>query len=137
MLVTSIVSFSHNAFHPIKGKYNLLSDNEFVVLKYLKSGPVQNSVVWLRIKIQNNIFEFIPFGVIVPRMCIQEVSFKSLFQLFDTFSIGINEKSWMLCPGELKCSETLVNMSGKCTISNLCDICDGHTCINKNLTNEF
>ena len=68
---------------------------------------------------QNSTLEFMPFGVIVPRICIQDVSFKNLFQLLETFSIGINEKSWMVCPGELKCSETLVNISGKCTMSNL------------------
>ena len=53
-------------------------------------------------------------------MCIQDVSFNSLFQLFETFSIGINVKSLILCPGELKCSETFVIISGKCTMSDLC-----------------
>ena len=48
----------------------------------------------------------------------QECTSKMSFQLFETFTKSINEKSWMVCPGETKCSETLVNISGKCTMSN-------------------
>ena len=39
--------------------------------------------------------------------------------------MGINEKSLIECPGELKCSETVVTMSGKCFISNfVCSFSD-------------
>ena len=40
------------------------------------------------------------------------------FQLPATLSMGMNEKSLIECPGELKCSETVVIMSGKGFISN-------------------
>ena len=52
--------------------------------------------------------EFNPKGQIDPRRCIQEVSFISLSQLSVTLSMGMNEKSLIECPGELKCSETVV-----------------------------
>ena len=34
-----------------------------------------------------------PFGAIIPRLCIQDVSFKKSIPLFETFSKGIKEKS--------------------------------------------
>ena len=46
-----------------------------------------------QIKSCNRTLEFIPFGEIVHKTCIQEVSFKSRFQLFETLSMGIKEKS--------------------------------------------
>ena len=51
--------------------------------------------------------------VTITRQCIQEVFFISLFQLPDTLSMRMNEKSWIICLAKLKCSETVVGVSGK------------------------
>ena len=43
-----------------------------------------------------------------------------LFQFQVTLSVGTDKKYLIECPDKLKCSETVVSMSRKCFISNLC-----------------
>ena len=49
MLVTSIFSFSHNVFYPIKDRNLHLSYNYFVICKCVQFDLVQNFVVWVRV----------------------------------------------------------------------------------------
>ena len=46
MLVTSISSFSHNVFYPIKDRNHHLSFIYFVVCNCFQFGHVQNFVIW-------------------------------------------------------------------------------------------
>ena len=46
MLVSSIFSFSHNVFYPIKDRNHQYSNGEFVVCKYFHFGQGQKFVVW-------------------------------------------------------------------------------------------
>ena len=39
MLVTSIFSFSHNAFFPFQNKFQFFSQIEFVIRKWFQFGP--------------------------------------------------------------------------------------------------
>ena len=50
MLVTSIFSFSHNVFCPIKNGNHHFSNNEFVVCKCFRIELGQDFVVWQRVK---------------------------------------------------------------------------------------
>ena len=45
MLVTSMFSFSHNVFFPIKDRNHHFSNNEFVVCKCFQFGPDQDFVL--------------------------------------------------------------------------------------------
>ena len=56
MLVTSIFPFSHNVFYRIKDRNHNFSNVRFVVCKCFEFCPVQNFVVWLKIK---TIYNFI------------------------------------------------------------------------------
>ena len=60
MLVTSIFPFSHNVFYRIKDRNHNFSNIRFVVGKCFEFCPVQNFVVWLRIKTMYN-FVNMPF----------------------------------------------------------------------------
>ena len=50
MLVTSIFSFSHNVFYHFQNKFQFLDSIYFVVCICFEFGPVQNFVVWERVK---------------------------------------------------------------------------------------
>ena len=49
MLITSIFSFSHNVFYPIKDRNLHFSYNYFVICKCVQLDLVQNFVVWVRV----------------------------------------------------------------------------------------
>ena len=49
MLMTSIFSFSHNVFCPIKDRNHHFSNIEFIVSKCFQFGLGQNSIVWERV----------------------------------------------------------------------------------------